>query len=313
MINAVVLGSAGVLKPGKLRWLRALLWGVLLFFILLLPQIAIPIGVSQLAAIPLQRFEEAPGSLMLGWTALWALVAIGVYGGVVMLGEKRQPSELALRPLMAELGAGLAIGTVMMAVAVALMWTAGGITIESQAVRDPSRALALTIQSGVMEEVAFRLVVLRLLWRAFGLEVALALSALAFGAAHLPNPNATWFAAVAIAIEAGIMLASFYVLTGRIWTSIGVHAGWNFTQGWIFGAAVSGTSGFAGGPLETNPVPGVSEIVSGGGFGPEASFAGLLVGTAVGTLVLWLAWKRGRLRGAPEIQEDVSPPAPEFA
>jgi membrane protease YdiL (CAAX protease family) len=31
-----------------------------------------------------------------------------------------------------------------------------------------------------------------------------------------------------------------YALTGRLWASIGVHAGWNFTQGYIFGAQVSG-------------------------------------------------------------------------
>ena len=95
------------------------------------------------------------------------------------------------------------------------------------------------------------------------------------------------------------MLAGFYILTGRVWAAIGVHAGWNFTQGWIYGAAVSGTSGFEGGPLDVEPVRGVSEIISGGGFGPEASFAGLLVGTSVGALTLWMAWKRGRLRGAP--------------
>ena len=297
MYNAVVLGWAGVLKPGKLRWLRTLLWAVLLFGLLLLPQIAIPIGVWQLSGIPLQRFTEAPPGLLLGWTTLWALVAIGLYAGLVILGEKRQPSELELQPALPELGAGLVIGAAMMSVAVALMWAAGGITIGVEPMRDPLRALALSIQSGVMEEITFRLIVLRLIWRAFGLEVALALSAILFGAAHIANPNASWFAAFAIAIEAGVMLAGFYILTGRIWAAIGVHAGWNFTQGWIYGAAVSGTSGFEGGPLNVEPVHGVSEVISGGGFGPEASFAGLLVGTGVGALTLWLAWKRGILRG----------------
>src|SRR5207249_18128 len=153
------------------------------------------------------------------------------------------------------------------------------------------------IQSGVMEEITFRLIILRLIWRAFGLESALAVSAILFGVAHITNPNASWFAAIAIAIEAGVMLAGFYILTGRIWAAVGVHAGWNFTQGWIYSAAVSGTSGFEGGPLNVEPVHGVSEVISGGGFGPEASFAGLLVGTVVGALTLWLAWKRGILRG----------------
>ena len=64
--------------------------------------------------------------------------------------------------------------------------------------------------------------------------------ALIFGALHLANPHASMTAAVAIALEAGLMLAGFYLLTGRIWVSIGVHAAWNFTQGWVFGAAAVG-------------------------------------------------------------------------
>jgi len=300
MINAVVLGSAGVLRPGKLRWLRALLWGVLLFLILLVPQVAVPIGAMQFGGVPINRFMDAPGPLLFGWTAFCALIAVSAYAGLVMLAEKRQPSELDLRPTLKETAVGLAIGALMMSVAVAIMWAMGGIEIRAQPIQDAWRALALTVQSGVMEEVAFRLIVLRLIWRAFGLEVALLVSALLFGVAHLANPNSDWFAAVAIAIEAGIMLAAFYVLTGRIWMSIGVHAGWNFTQGWIYGAPVSGTSGFDGGPINVEPVRGVSDIISGGGFGPEASIAGLLVGTAVGGWVLWLAWRRGSLRGQPE-------------
>ncbi|MBV9884601.1 MAG: CPBP family intramembrane metalloprotease, partial [Sphingomonadaceae bacterium] len=133
----------------------------------------------------------------------------------------------------------------------------------------------------------------------------LALSAFLFGALHLMNPNASWFAAMAIAVEAGVMLAAFYILTGRLWVSIGVHAGWNFTQGWVFGAAVSGTGGFAGGPMALDPVPGAPQWLSGGGFGPEASFAGLLVGTLVGVAMLVLAGRRGSF-----VPADADRPAP---
>jgi membrane protease YdiL (CAAX protease family) len=63
---------------------------------------------------------------------------------------------------------------------------------------------------GFFEELIFRAIVLRLLMRAFGIWPALALSAALFGALHLANPNATPAAAIAIAVEAGLMLASFY-------------------------------------------------------------------------------------------------------
>ena len=68
-----------------------------------------------------------------------------------------------------------------------------------------------------------------------GSWVALALTSAAFGAAHLGNPDATWFSSLAITIEAGILLGAVYMLTRRLWAAMGLHAAWNFTQGWIFG------------------------------------------------------------------------------
>ena len=61
-----------------------------------------------------------------------------------------------------------------------------------------------------------------------------------FGALHIMNPGATWFSSVAIAVEAGILLGAAYMLTRQLWLSIGIHAAWNFTQGWVFSVPVSG-------------------------------------------------------------------------
>jgi membrane protease YdiL (CAAX protease family) len=257
-------------------------------------------GVMFSTGLDAYHYVYAPTPVLLVWTVLAALMSIGLYGGAVMLAERRDPTEIALHPALIELAAGLAIGALMMAITVAVLWATGCVTIATRALGDPTRAIAMSIQSGVLEETAFRLVVFRLLWRAFGVWAALALSALLFGVMHLPNPNATWFSALCIAVEAGIMLAGFYILTGRVWSAIGVHAAWNFTQGWVMGAAVSGTDWFDGGPLNVEPTPGVSEFLSGGQFGPEASVAGLFVGTAVGALTLYLARQRGRLRAVDD-------------
>jgi CAAX prenyl protease-like protein len=66
-----------------------------------------------------------------------------------------------------------------------------------------------------------------------------------FRPAHLLNPNATLVAGLAIALEAGVMLAAAYLLTSRLWLSMGIHFAWNFTPGGIFGAAGSGQSASA--------------------------------------------------------------------
>lgn len=284
--------------PGPLQWLRALVWGVVLAAAVVIAAGLVAGLVYILGGLlnrvpPEQATRLATKPVDFLATTLLGLTALGAYVGLVRLGEDRKPSELALRPLLGELAIGLGVGAAMMSACIFLLWAGGWITISAQPVTTAWEAVGLSIQSGVAEEVVFRLIVLRLLWRAFGVWTALALSAFLFGALHLSNPNSSWFAAICIMIEAGIMLAGFYILTGRLWVSIGVHAGWNFTQGWIFGAAVSGTDGFAGGPLTTQPAASVPDYLSGAGFGPEASLAGLIVGTSVGAYTLWLAWKRG--------------------
>jgi hypothetical protein len=117
----------------------------------------------------------------------------------------------------------------------------------------------------------------------------LVISAVVFGFLHLIYPNATLVAAVAIALEAGILLAAAYVLTRRLWLAIGIHFAWNFTQGGIFGVAVSGNQ--ARGLLQstlTGP-----ELLSGGAFGAEASLFAILVCLAAGVYLLWRAWRKG--------------------
>lgn len=307
MRDAVVLGSRGVLKPGPLLWVRALLWAVLLYAVVFfLPSFFQVAGLlfssgmdpQAYADNPLSLFDRVAPAALIGWTVATVLVAIGLYGALVIFGERRELKEFALREAPVELLAGLAIGALLIAAAIGAMWAVGAVTIAAQPMDGASRAISFAIQTGVLEEISLRLIVFRLLWRAFGLTAALVLSALLFGALHIVNPNASWFAALCIAVEAGVMLAAFYVLTGRIWVAIGVHAGWNFTQGWIFGAPVSGTNFFEGGPLTVQATPGAPHILSGGGFGPEASLAGLLIGTAAGVATLWLAWRQGKFRAA---------------
>ena len=307
MTNRITLGSRGVLSPGKLRWLRALGWMLALFFLISLAVAAVDAAALKVMMLIGGRGDapltEAPLALQFVATTIAAIACLGFYWFSVRNGEKRQVSELELRPLVPELVIGLLIGFLLMILSIGLLWAMGAVTITPQPIRTVWNALRISVQSGVVEEVLLRLVAFRLLWRAFGVWPALAMSALLFGFLHMMNPNATVFASICIALEAGVLLAAFYVLTGRAWLPIGVHAGWNFTQGWIFGAAVSGTSGFAGGPLLTQPVAGVSEIISGGAFGPEASLPGLFVCTAAGIGFFWLAWKRGLLETPAEDPE----------
>ncbi|RYD54430.1 MAG: CPBP family intramembrane metalloprotease [Sphingomonadales bacterium] len=302
-MDGVELGNARILQAGKLRWLRALGWMVALFAALaMLYVFFVNLGLRagvMLSGGVFTTARDTPEGIKFVVIAAGAVLMLWLYARAVRHGEDRRASELSLRQLPVELPTGLAIGALLMAASIGLLWAADWAVITIQPIARLLPAIRESIQSGVTEEILFRLLIFRLTWRAFGAWWALAISALLFGGLHLGNSNASLFAAICIALEAGILLATFYILTGRIWASIGVHAGWNFTQGWIFGAAVSGGTGpFAGGPLRTEPALGVPAILSGGSFGPEASLPALLVCTAAGISLLWLAWRRGQMRQA---------------
>lgn len=282
----IVLGEHGLLKPGKLRWLRACAWAVPLFVL-----VAIPAGaVTQF----LGGFWPKTNELMQFVAGLLgALASLGIYALAVRLAEKRKASEIALRPMLPQLSLGLLTGVAMFAAVMGIMGVFGFYDIHAVGPAPAWTPLRKAIQAGVVEELMMRAVLLRLLWRAFGPWAAFALSSAVFGFSHLGNPNATVFAAICIALEAGVMLGAFYALTGRIWVSIGTHMAWNFTQGYLFGTAVSGT---ALGPAiaQSSPNAAVAEWLTGGAFGPEASLPGLLVCLAVGLVVVWMAWRRGQ-------------------
>lgn len=142
--------------------------------------------------------------------------------------------------------------------------------------------LSMALISGLFEELLFRGIAFRQLERLLGSWAALALTCAFFGLAHLGNPGATWFAAFAIAVEAGVLLGAAYMYTRRLWLAVGIHAAWNFTQGWVFSVPVSGGSAPEGLLRTSFPGP---EWLTGGAFGLEASVPALVVATAAG---LWL-------------------------
>jgi membrane protease YdiL (CAAX protease family) len=292
----VVIGSAGVLADGKWRWLRALGWLALLcvaivgvFNAIARATLWLLVEVSGNAWV---SSEAAPDQFKLVAAIAGCLALLATYFGMIRFGERRSVPELGLRHVPRDLLAGLAIGAAVMAIIVAALWTLGWVTTEPKAIQGASLALRDSIRSGVLEELVLRLVFFRLLWRAFGIWPALIIAPLLFGALHLANPDSSLFAAACLIAGEGIGIG-LYLITGRIWAPIGMHAAWNFTQGWVFGGAVSGTVGIAGGPLALRPVSGAAETLSGGGFGPEASLAALIVSLLASAIFLRIAWKRG--------------------
>lgn len=292
----VVIGSAGVLAPGRWRWLRALVWLALLcvatiLLFNLVAKAALWLMISA-GGIVVTAASPAPAAYRLVAAIAGCIALVATYWAAVRFGEKRPVPELDLRRAPSDLLLGLGIGAALLTAIVGVQWLFGWVIIEPRTIDRIALALRDSIRSGVVEEFVLRLIIFRLLWRSIGIWPALAGAALLFGALHLANPDSSPFAAACLIAGEGVGIG-LYLLTGRIWAAIGMHAAWNFTQGWIFGAAVSGITDISGGPLALRPVPGVPDMLSGGGFGPEASLAALVVSLLASGALLFRAWRLG--------------------
>ena len=299
MAALVELGSERWLKPGRYRWLRALAFlAVLAVACILAFNLAADATLrlaTMLAGEPFTTRAAAPSGARLSAVLVGSVGMLGTYALAVRLGEGRAAREIDPKRAPRELALGIAIGGAIMAIIIGVMWSAGWVVISAAPITGVAEAMKQAIQSAVIEETLMRIIIFRMLWRAFGVWPALLSTAILFGGLHLANPDASLFGAICLIAGEGIG-AGLYLLTGRVWMSIGMHAGWNFALGWLFGSAVSGLDSFVSGPLRMHPAEGVTTLLSGGGFGPEASVAAFVVSLAGSLICLTLAWRKGRLQ-----------------
>ncbi len=287
------LGERRFLHPGPLRWLRASAWMVVLVVVTALIGYGVVIFAEKL-------LDPWGGPGKLAASVIGAAVTLALYGALVRLAEGRKADEIALHIAIPGILAGLAIGAAVFATVMIVLIGSGLYDFTWRGPTSAWTGVSLSVQSGVIEEVIARGVLMRLTWRAFGPWAAFIVSAAVFGGGHFGNPNASAWAAACIAVEAGLLLCAFYALTGRLWVSIGLHAGWNFTQGYLFGAAVSGTD-FGGAIATSTARAGLPAWLTGGAFGPEASLPALVICTSVGLVTTWMAWQAGRFAKATPV------------
>ena len=142
--------------------------------------------------------------------------------------------------------------------------------------------LATFIIVGYYEELLFRGYHLQKMLEGTNLPWALFLSSAVFSILHIGNPNSSWASTLGL-LAAGYLMAYGWVRTRRLWLSIGLHIGWNFFEGPVFGFPVSGLS-FAN--LIRQSVDG-PVLITGGDFGPEAGLVILPV-IALSATLIWI-------------------------
>jgi len=213
--------------------------------------------------------------------------------------DKRSFVSLGLqinKQAFTDIFSGIAITFLMMGSIYFAETAAGWLTFESFAWQNESVSnvstgvltfLAVFIFVGWNEELLSRGYHLQTLASGTNLFWGVIISSSLFGLGHLGNPNATWVSAAGI-FFAGIFLAYGYLRTGQLWLSIGLHIGWNFFEGVVFGFPVSGLDIYR---LIHHQIQG-PEIWTGGAFGPEAGLI-ILPTLAMGSGLIYF-YTRGR-------------------
>lgn len=250
------------------------LWKWILLFLASLLLSLIFYAVAQSSMVTL----DGPAAWGVG--ILLAAGMLGLYDLFVRWFEKGKPKDLPLRRCAVGTGMGLLTGVAFFVCVVGVMYAISIYRVEGVCVdwRKMADIFFLYLVVAVGEEIIFRGVLFRWIDERFGFWWALGISGLVFGLAHIFNDGATIWSSLAIALEAGVMLGAAYKYSGNLWFPIGIHWAWNFTQGTIFGFAVSGTQ--VGYSLLMPDIDGPVWL-TGGAFGAEASPIAAVIGLAL--------------------------------
>lgn len=280
----------------RLRAGWRLLIHFVVFFILLIA-FSIPVGIAQSLnwLSPTYAFLAGQLAFFVSLTlATWLARRFLDKRSFVSLGFKR---PAAVRDYAAGFGvAGIIMGTIYLA-----EWALGWLKFESFAWQQES---ALAVLGGLLiwaiifvvgawqEELLARGYWLQNMAEGVNLPFGLLLSSILFGLLHGGNPNVS-YVALFLLMVAGVFLAYGYVLTKQLWLGIGLHMGWNYFEGNIFGFQVSGLDTFR---LIHQSVSG-PDWITGGMFGPEAGVI-VLPALALGVGLIYLYVKYWRPKTA---------------
>ena len=223
-------------------------------------------------------------STALGLAAAWICLAI----------EKKPLSAIGYQlnaRWTGDLGLGILGGAGIMGITALIALSAGGFhwTKGAADVHALAWGALLFILVGFNEETLFRGYYFQRAVDGLGPAGGLLVGGAIFALAHTGNPGmhgATLFWAVVNIALAGILLGLCYLKTKSLALPIGVHIGWNFTQGNVLGFGVSGTTDAQG--LLQPVFHGKAEWITGGAFGLEASLPCVIVcGAAILALLMW--------------------------
>jgi hypothetical protein len=217
--------------------------------------------------------------------------------------EKRKVRTLGLcrRSVLRDYLIGTLAGIGMMTAVVLLAWAGGGLTCRGVAKSIPWGPMLLFLFGwmiqGFSEELTFRGYLMMTTGTHHNPLAAVAVSSLAFAAAHLGNDGISIFAFVNLTLF-GVLAALLFLRTDSIWCVAAVHSFWNMAQGNLFGLKVSGIDVSA--TFFRFDMTEGKTWLNGGAFGLEGGAATTVV-MLLGIVVVFLLPQRTPEPSAPPI------------
>lgn len=261
--------------------------------VLVIALFAIPVSAGLLFA---RQTHGTWGNIALTWVLALSLFAIVALVEHFAAGRSIAQIGFPRKNAARDFSLGLLIGAALFCAVIAQLAVTGHYRIDAVHVTpDLAIAALLFLPGAAIEELLFRGVLFRLLEEWSGTWIALAVSSILFGVAHLANRGATAESALAIALEAGVLLGLAYIATRSLWLPIGLHFAWNFCEGPIFGTTVSGGHAALASAV-TAHIEGPAWL-TGGAFGPEAGICAIL--TCLVASIAFLSVILARARAAP--------------
>ncbi len=234
------------------------------------------------------------------WVTLVSLFSTAVIIAVSIIYcvkfEKRPITSMGVRrkDVAKEYLLGMGIGSLMFALSYLFAYLCGAVTISLNEYISPLIILfflAFVIQ-GASEEFLVRGYYMISLARDTTIPVAIGLSSVFFGLLHIANAGFTFIAFVNIVLM-GIFLGIYVFKRGDIWGACAIHTMWNFVQGNIFGARVSGI--VIDKSVFTTTYKEELSFISGGAFGLEGSLCVTLILLVSILLLLLIGTKKSEI------------------
>lgn len=220
--------------------------------------------------------ERLEGIASLFLTLILGLVVLLLYKLIMKNVAGRSTPELSKQRAGIETVWGILTGAIFIAVSTFIIVAMGGYSFHWANAADPGSILMTSIETSlgaaIVEELVFRGLMFQAIQKLGNSWIALAVTSLTFGAFHLGNPGATLWSALAITIEAGVLLGAAFLWRRNLWFAMGLHFAWNTLEG-LLGIPVSG---FAADGLFTVKVHG-AVLLTGGNFGLEGSIVPVMV------------------------------------